>query len=307
MKNIRSESNAEAMAEILELLGCDKEFLLEKASDFERFCTCVSALDLLEGSEASEKFVLNLEQILGRKICADGLTSADAAKLWIEYNEKEYGAEYTRLSDEYYNCSDLLPRKLLCEEKNNNMPLPVCLNGLLENQPNELLKNADILDKCRKFGVYADFSNAEFCRPNRYAAEEILKRTVSGEKLNNYEINTVLSQFVIEIIYSKKCEKIQLYLELNGNAEYVKSFVEYLGFRHLSARIYLCVNTGIEPNVIVDICRRGGETCFITPILECGEKDGGDYLKKLAKIYPIALIKSIKKIQFCGEICTTEF
>ncbi len=307
MRNIRSELNAEAMAEMLELLGCDKKFFLEKASDFERFCACVSALDMLEGSEAAENFVLRLEQILNREICAAELTSIGAVKLWREYNEKKYGDEYTRCGDEYF----CLPKRFsfgqYCVEKDNNMSLPVCLNKLLESQPKEFFKNGNALDEYSSSGVYATFLNGAFCRPNRYACTEALKKTVGGEKLNNSEINAVLSQFILEIIYSKKCGKIQLYLELNDNSDYVRAFVEYLGFRRLSARIYLCAGAGVEPNIIVDICRGGGDACFTTPVLKCREKNEKEYLKKIISIYPKALIKSADELRICGKNCTNDF
>ena len=50
------------------------------------------------------------------------------------------------------------------------------------------------------------FNECDFVRPNRYLAEIALNKTNSGEKCNFTEINTFLSQIIMERIFAKKCQ-----------------------------------------------------------------------------------------------------
>lgn len=285
-ENIWEYIRGDDVAEAMRLVGCDEKYISGNASDFEKFREWHSILPLFEGCETMEKSCKRIGVAIGEELTL--------ARMW-EYTAPLIWQKYTSLNSSVY--VDLTIKK--CDEKNNYRS-----SCRVENTTVDYFnKSADILSfaKCLDGGYGEDdmiaenlekpitvrFFDGEFDRPDRYAAENALKRILLGEKCNNKEKNILLCQLVCEIIYAKKDNYPIFVFDVKNGSACTEGLIKYLVKRSLGARIYLLTDIGIQPQEVRALCLLGNRDCFVTPLI--AENDT-EYLRELGKIYPRGLI-----------------
>ncbi len=276
------------MSRMLRLLGCDHEYLDGTASDFECFREWCAACSELFGNVTAECFAKKISDLIGEKMSVSDVANANAAMLWKQCNNMlNEDICFDNICVEKDNINNDYNTAFLSDEKIKNISAAISLNVLLENRAadfNELCKNVE--KNSDNIYILTFFEN-EFCRPDRYHAEEEYKKYINGEKCN---IDLIIDQLLLEIIYINKRKKIQLIIDVNSNIGHAKSLVEHLAFRELSTRIFLLVSRHLVPEDIVDVCDSGNNRAFVTP---CISSRDTELINELSRIYPRGAINVI--------------
>ncbi len=287
MSNIWRDFATQSTAELFVLLGAEPKYIKGEASDFECFVRLCECCPLLEGNIEGERFAACISRAVGQNISLSEISRKQAAMLWNECNENICDIYYE--SDEKYKANDFDVDKKICVEKENLLSKAINLNSVLkgclcrgENSFEKMSKSVGNIDNNVFF---VNFEHSKFLRPNAFAAAEEFDKLYRGEKCN---ANLILCQLVLEKIYNKKCEKLQLIFGINDNAEYINELVKYINFRALGARIFLLCDGSVPPEDIKKLCMESTAKCFISPMLQT-EKLPPEYIDELAKIYPICM------------------
>ena len=125
------------------------------------------------------------------------------------------------------------------------------------------------------------------------------KKIKNDEKYNNNEYNLLISQIICQYISINKCGKIQLYLSLADNRDYIKKLICYLSRHRLGARIFILADINCSPEDIADVCSASTDACFVTPVLVADKDEASANLSELAcqlaRIYPLGYVLMNKK------------
>ena len=279
------------MFETMRLLGFEKKYTEGMASDFECFREWCTALTLLRGHACEQATLEAVEKITGKKMRADDLASTDATVLWKECNKAlGYCEDVSIISDENYRIKNTHTGNFLCDEKINKSLKIIRLDYVLNREKTSL----DILIKnlvnTGNINLFVTFCEDEFCRPDRYHAENEYKKLLCGEKSN---MDIITSQIVCEIIYSKKREKIQLIIDARNRQNAARGLVEYLSLRGLSARIFLLIHGNTDIQWAVDTCLVATDNCFTTLCVNSNDENTPELIDILSHIYPIGAISVV--------------
>ncbi len=286
-QNIWEYIRGDDVTEAMRICGCDEKYISGKASDFEKFRELLATLSLFENNGFAEKCCEKIGVAIGEELTLTRIKEYSASLIW-----KKYGC-LNSLSVEDFSVN-------ISDEKNNYMPSYKIesITADFFNRAVDILSFANLLqggaeenkvaEKLKK-PIAVRFLDGEFDRPNRYSAENVLKKINRGEKCNNAENNTILCHLVCEIIYAKKDNQQIFAFDIKNGDECAEGLIKYLVKRGLGARIYLLTDSGVPPLTVKKICLCGNRECFVTPLLS---KNNSEYLQSLEKIYPRGLIIS---------------
>ena len=286
MENLWMQIADEELIQTMRLLGSDERYTDGDASDFECLEEWLLARPLLEGNEVGQRTAKRLCELL---LC-DDVSNIGAAEAWSAYNALRLGAD-VKICDEKSNHTFSGYKKIYCDEKDNSIQNALDVSALVDKSEGSFDAVREYISKNDIFCVKADLRSDVFRRPDRYAAEVVLKNMISGEKYNIDDINVLYSQIICEIAYKFKSGFLQLYLNAQNGLGAAVGLIKYLVSRRLRVRVYLCVDADTDVTELKNACLCSGNDCFVTPVLLSCKSDGiEDFKNRLAKIYPIGLL-----------------
>ncbi len=279
-KNIWRSAGNKRLTEAMRLCGCDERFFDGRASDYECLCEFLRVAERLRGHEALDSFLETVNSRMEATLSYDELIAENATWIWT-------GGEKGR-------CAFGRKNNDIIVEKYNFEKMTAVLNDIkkehseLEDFVAELKK--DICEN--KMNVFARLSGKNFAAPNPYLAKRIY------DNCQKIQDDVLICQILCEIMLDKNCRKTQIYLDTDGNYEYVRQYVEFLDKHRMSARISVMVRAEDNVDNILEACRSSTRKCFVTPCILVTNNDTceklSEFRSRLSKIYPIGMLEVIE-------------
>ena len=263
------------------LLGCDEKYLNGQASDFECFREWIASYPFMMGNETADKIAEAIGGAIGRPLDPTQLCSADASVLWRCHCGKYADRDAYDLCDEkLYKTSK--PARVICSDEKEKITSSIfdMTEALLSAGEREI----DTLEKFEKSveitgntQISIKVEDGEFVRPDRYHGEKCYLEYISGEILN---LNYILSQIALDLIYGNKCEIIHFIIENKSGLIWVNEFIKYLSFRKLNVKSAVHFHSEVTPEEVRDTCIISDK---VIPVMSAVNDEN---IEKISRIVP---------------------
>ena len=266
---------------VMRLLNCDEKYKKEKAADFELLREWERCLPLCQGNGAAAIYEAET-----RWLGVEDMALSDRWTVGCERLRDMDLSEYSAPTDQ------LRIDRFVSDFVKGSADEAEPLTSLIERMGAVAEASKD-----KDFHLILPLSEAPLLRPNLHAAEQILKREISGEKCNGSERSLLLLQSLISLVrLIGEKKKFVLHIYAEGAYDPVFDAIEYLGDRKLfEGEIYVGVFLDTAVRAHSELCRLFAErsdgrqltlhTELILTVADFAD-DLSDRLAGLFRLYP---------------------